>query len=74
MLRMVIAGTVDQREALAEVLETQYASGRLAYGLHVSDRAHVTCIVFERMGRQVHFVDGPDGGYARAAKDLKRRL
>jgi len=73
-LRMVIAGTTDQREALTDVLDEQYRAGRLAYGLHVTDRALVTCVVFERMGRQVHFVDGADGGYARAAKALKRRI
>jgi hypothetical protein len=26
------------------------------------------------MGRQVHFVDGADGGYARAAEALKEQI
>ena len=73
-LRMVIAGTTAEREALTDVLEEAYTAGRLAYGLHVTGRALVTCVVFERMGRQVHFVDGADGGYARAAEGLKQRL
>jgi hypothetical protein len=34
----------------------------------------MTCLVFERGGRQVHFVDGADGGYALAAKDMKQRM
>ena len=34
----------------------------------------VTCVVFERLGRQIHFIDGNDGGYARAARALKERL
>jgi len=33
----------------------------------------MTCLVFERHGRQVHFIDGADGGYAIAAKKLKHR-
>lgn len=74
MLRMVIAGTPEQREALRRYLEAAHAAGRLAHGMHVTDRALVTCVVFERMGRQVHFVDGADGGYAMAARDLKRRM
>lgn len=73
-LRMVITGTEAQRDSLTNYLEAKYEAGSLAYGLHVTDRALVTCVVFERMGRQVHFVDGADGGYARAAKGLKRRL
>lgn len=73
-LRMVIAGTEAQRAELTSYLEEEYRSGRLAYGVHVTDRALVTCVVFERMGRQVHFVDGADGGYAMAARELKQRL
>lgn len=73
-LRMVIAGTSGRRERLTRTLEDAYRRGRLVYGLHVTDRALMTCLVFERMGRQVHFVDGADGGYALAAQDMKARL
>ena len=72
-LRMVIAGTTEEREALVAELEAAHEAGRLVYGLHVTDRALITCVVFDRMGRQVHFIDGADGGYARAAEDLKER-
>lgn len=74
ILRMVIAGNSEQRQQLANYLETQYQKGKLAYGIHNSDRAIVTCLVFEPNGRQVHFVDGADGGYALAAKAMKKRM
>ncbi|NEO89729.1 MAG: DUF3095 domain-containing protein [Moorea sp. SIO3G5] len=74
MLRMVIAGNEAQRKQLTDYLEKNYKQGKLVYGLHISDRALMTCLVFERHGRQVHFVDGADGGYAVAAKDMKDRL
>ncbi|MEP0546238.1 MAG: DUF3095 domain-containing protein [Rhodothermales bacterium] len=73
-LRMVLSGSPEQREALAAWLDGQRKRGRLAYGLHVSDRATLTCLVFNRMGRQVHFVDGADGGYTTAARQLKRQI
>ncbi len=73
-LRMVLSGSAAQREALTMFLEAQRATGHLAYGLHVSDRATLTCLVFNRMGRQVHFVDGADGGYTTAARQLRRQL
>jgi hypothetical protein len=34
----------------------------------------MTCLVFERNGNQVHFIDGADGGYAIAAKGMKQRI
>lgn len=74
MLRMVIAGTPAQRQALERYLAERHAAGDLAYGLHVSDSALMTCLVYERMGRQVHFLDGADGGYTRAATGLKAQL
>ena len=74
VLRMVLAGGPAEREALEAVLESMYQAGRLAYGVHVSDRAVLTCLVYERMGQQVHFVDGAGGGYTSAAVGFKRRL
>jgi len=74
MLRMVISGNEWRRKKLTGYLERNYREGKLVYGLHVSDRALMTCLVFERGGQQVHFVDGADGGYALAAKDMKQRM
>lgn len=74
MLRMVISGNEWRRKKLTRYLERNYREGKLVYGLHVSDRALMTCLVFERGGQQVHFIDGADGGYALAAKDMKERM
>jgi hypothetical protein len=74
ILRMVISGDASQRKKLVAYFEKKFSEGRLVYGYHVSDRALMTCLVFERNGRQVHFIDGADGGYAIAAKAMKDRL
>jgi hypothetical protein len=34
----------------------------------------MTCLIFQREGGHVHFVDGANGGYTLAAIELKRRL
>ena len=73
-LKMVISGTTKQRQKLTDYLEIKFQEGRLVYGFHISDRALMTCLVFERDGRQVHFIDGADGGYALAAKEMKERM
>ena len=72
-LRQVIAGTQAQREELEQYLESEYEKGRLIYGLDTSESAMITCLVFQYEKEHVHFVDGADGGYANAARDLKER-
>lgn len=74
VLRMVISGRTKQRQKLVDYLEQKFKEGRLVYGVHVSDRALMTCLVFERASHHVHFVDGADGGYALAAKEMKERM
>ncbi len=73
-LRMVISGKIKQRQRLISYLDKQFLKGRLVYGIHISDRALMTCLVFERGGRQVHFIDGADGGYTLAALEMKERM
>ena len=73
-LRMVISGNATQRAKLTSYLEEHYQKGKLVYGIHVSDRALMTCLVSEQNGRHhIAFVDGADGGYALAAKGMKQR-
>jgi hypothetical protein len=71
--RQVLAGTAAQREALTAWLEERYARRELAYGLHVTDRAQMTCLVFNYSGKHLHFIDGADGGLFSAAKAFKER-
>ena len=71
--RQVLAGTAAQRAALTAWLEERYARRELAYGLHVTDRAHMTCLVFDYSGRHLHFIDGADGGFFSAATGFKER-
>ena len=71
--RQILAGTAAQRVALTGWLEARYAEGELIYGLHVTDRAHMTCLVFDYSGRHMHFIDGADGGLFLAARAFKER-
>lgn len=74
MLRMIIAGNTAQRQKLVDFLEKSYQAGKLVYGIHVSDRVLMTCLLPLGGTKEVHLVDGADGGYALAAKDMKARL
>jgi hypothetical protein len=72
--RQILAGTAAQRQALDAWLEDGYRKGQLVFGLHTTNRAQMTCLVFNYAGRHMHFIDGADGGLFLASKELKRRL
>lgn len=73
MLRMVLAGTEQQREQLEQWLKEKQQSGALFYGISTSEAALLTCLVFQHGHDHFHFVDGADGGYALAATTLKQQ-
>lgn len=73
-LRMVIdigeAELVRVRALLAE----EHERGTLVYGIHVAEASLMTCAISDYQGDHVHFIDGANGGYALAAKQLKQQL
>jgi hypothetical protein len=73
-LRMVLDLSDDQLAVIEAELERARASGQLVYGIHRAPAALITCYLRSYSGDHVHFVDGSDGGYALAAKQLKAQL
>lgn len=73
-LRLVLASSPSKRADLEAWLESRHRAGELAYGTHADPEALMTCLIFNRNGAHLHFLDVNNGGYASAAADLKRRL
>lgn len=74
VLRMVIDVSHTTHQVLRQTLERYRHDGRLCYGTHASEAALITCHVRSYSGDHLHFVDGSNGGYALAAKELKAQL
>jgi len=75
MLRMVIDCSDKQIEVIREYLETLYQNGNIFYGLFESKASLMTCYVHDLdEGNHIHFIDGGNGGYAMAAKQLKAQI
>ena len=75
MLRMVLDCTPEQHTAIESLCQDWQEKGWIAYGIHPSDSALMTC-QFDAFaeGKHMHFIDGGNGGYAMAAKGLKLQL
>ncbi len=75
MLRMIIDCNLEQAQKLEEFLDAEYKQGKLFYGIHKSVDCLMTCFVpSTKQGGHIHFIDGGDGGYAMAAKQLKGQM
>lgn len=75
VLRMVLDSSPDQTKRLENYLNSCHLAGKLAYGIHRSENALLTCMIFERQAsNHMHLVDGSDGGYALAALQMKRQI
>ncbi len=73
-LKMILALKKSSRMELEKFLQESKAKGEIFYGLHVTDRAMITCLMHNKGESEVHFVDAADGGYAYAAKKLKQQM
>jgi len=73
-INMTISGSPLQRERLVAFLENRRSDGVLAYGIHASTSTLMTCVVYDYFGKQMHFIDGADGGYVYAAEQMKDQL
>ncbi|MDD9912223.1 MAG: DUF3095 family protein [Alphaproteobacteria bacterium] len=75
MLRMVVDCTKEQAKNIESYLAKIHTKGTIVYGTHYSDTALMTCFVKStKEDDHIHFIDGSDGGYALAAKQLKQQL
>jgi hypothetical protein len=73
-LRMVLDLSDEQLGVIEAELERARQEGHLAYGLHRAPSALITCYLRSFSGDHVHVIDGSDGGYALAARQLKAQL
>lgn len=72
VLRMVLDCTPEQIAAIHDLLTTMHAEGTIDFGIFETEKALMTCLVFDLASSQhMHFIDGDDGGFWSAAKEYK---
>ncbi|MFT3934508.1 MAG: DUF3095 family protein [Chitinophagaceae bacterium] len=73
-INTVITGTLQQRNQLIQVLDKMEASEKILYGMFISNSCVMSCYVKDMKNDHIHFVDGAEGGYTKAAGMLKAKL
>ena len=74
-LRMVLDCSPEQETRLEKLLNDFKIAGMINYGCHRSESALMTCMMESmKANEHLHFIDGADGGYAMAAKNLKAQV
>ncbi len=73
-LKTIIAGTKTQRDILLKKLERREKRGEIVFGHFGTDSTTITCYVHKRDKEYINFIDGTDGGYVRAAQELKAKI
>lgn len=75
MFRMILDCSPQQVMELSEYLALAHQRGELCYGIHQSETSRMTCFVDGLGdGNHIHFIDGGDGGYARASQNLSEQM
>lgn len=72
-INTVFSGTTTQRQELELALNDLEREGHIGYGLFVSKESVMSCYVRGMDENHIHFVDGSDGGYTKAASVLKKK-
>lgn len=74
-INTVITGNSSQRKRLIKYLDKLENLGLIKYGHHVSKESIMSCYVKDMSSDQhIHFIDGGDGGYTKAANQLKLKF
>lgn len=71
-LGLVIDCSDEQAQCIEQLLQREHDAGRIYFGIHRTPYAIMTCVVPNAGNHEhVHFIDGGEGGFWRAAEVLK---
>ena len=73
-INTIISSSMEKRRKFVEYLNAEEKAGNLIFGHFISRESVMTCYIENRDEKHIHFVDGADGGYTEASKELKNKL
>lgn len=74
-LRLILDCSPSQISQMTQLLEQQHRLRNIAYGIHKTGHAQMTCLVFSlKHHEHIHFIDGSEGGFWAASQAYKHQL
>ncbi|MFT4536470.1 MAG: hypothetical protein ACJA1A_002990 [Saprospiraceae bacterium] len=73
-INTVFSGTQAKIDQFIEFIDELESVGKLNYGIHVTHSSIMSCYVESQKNNHIHFVDGTEGGYTRAAMMYKSKI
>ena len=74
-LRLVLDCNEKQIKEIENYLNQKHQAGEIAYGIHSTSQAQMTCLVFSlEQSEHIHFIDGTEGGFWAASVQYKKQL
>lgn len=73
VLHTVFSGTQKKINEFMPYLEELEQQGKIKYGIQITHSSIMSCYVEDRKNNHIHFVDGTEGGYTKAAMMYKSK-
>ena len=73
-INTVFSGTDMQINKLKLLLDSLESDKKIIYGMHATYASIMSCYIEDRDEKHIHFVDGTEGGYTTASRELKKKL
>ncbi len=70
----VFSGTEKQISKLKLLLDSLESQQKIIYGIHATYASIMSCYIEDRDEKHIHFVDGTEGGYTTASRELKKKI
>ena len=76
VLRTVIDCSDEESKMIKNLLSAYHSKDEIYFGVHESETSLMTCYLIggTKDGGHIHFIDGNNGGYALAAKQMKQQM
>lgn len=74
VLHTVFSGTQKQIDQFMIFIDQLEKGGKIIYGINITHSSIMSCYVEDRQNNHIHFVDGTEGGYTKAAVMFKSKI